>query len=82
MHEQVDSMEVKANMLAAFVAGNRASDIPDVSKSYGVSASDGFEISYNQACGLVDAGDHKNAKEQLELALREGWEFEIQFLLE
>lgn len=70
-------MEVKANMLAAFVAGSRASDIPDVSKKYGVSASDGFEIAYNQACGLIDVGDCENAKEQLELALREGWIFEI-----
>jgi hypothetical protein len=37
-----------------------------------ISAKDSFEIAYNAACGLVEAGQLPAAEEQLQLALRVG----------
>lgn len=72
-------MEVKANLLAAAVAGKQAAEIPNLCASFGMKSSDGLEVIFNQACGLVETGNYAAAKEQLELALREGkllWVFQ------
>jgi hypothetical protein len=39
-----------------------------------ISAKDSFEIAFNVACGLVDAGQLRAAEEQLQLAVRVGEE--------
>lgn len=65
-------MEVKANLLAAAVAGKQSSDMSNMSSSFGIKSSDGLEVVFNKACGLIETGDYPAAKEQLELALREG----------
>ncbi|GMH35802.1 hypothetical protein BSKO_03670 [Bryopsis sp. KO-2023] len=65
---------VKANLLAAYVWGGQGAEIAEIVEPFGISSSDGFEVAFNQACGMVDAGNYVEAKEQLELALREGQE--------
>ena len=37
-----------------------------------ISASDSFEIAFNAACGLIEAGQLRAAEEQLRLAARVG----------
>ena len=37
-----------------------------------ISAKDSFEIAFNAACGLVEAGQLRAAEEQLQLAVRVG----------
>lgn len=59
-------------MLAAYVSGNRAHEVPAVMEAMKISSKDSFEIGFNTACGLLAAGDYAKAQSELEHAQRLG----------
>ena len=59
-------------MLAAYVSGNRAHEVPAVMEAMKISSKDSFEIGFNTACGLLAAGDYVKAQSGLEHAQRLG----------
>mmetsp|Transcript_17379 Transcript_17379/g.37521 ORF Transcript_17379/g.37521 Transcript_17379/m.37521 type:complete len:686 (+) Transcript_17379:137-2194(+) len=74
-HEQkVDSLELKTNVLAAYVAASLASEIPDLMAAMKVTAKQSFEVAFNKACGLVESGQYAAAETELRLALKLGRE--------
>jgi len=62
-------------VLAAYVSGGRAHEVPDVMEAMKISSKDSFEIAFNTACGLVAAGDFSRAQKELENATRLGTSF-------
>ena len=69
---QVTSLDLRTNVLAAYVGGNRAHEVPAVMEAMKISPKDSFEIGFNTACGLLAAGDYAKAHSELELAQRLG----------
>ena len=69
---QVESLELRTNVVAAYVAGGRSSEAGAVMEAMHSSAPDGYELAFNRACALVEQGDYPAAEEQLQLALRTG----------
>lgn len=69
-----DGMEVRTNVLAAYVAGGKAAEVPAVMEAMKMSAQDSFEVSFNAACALLEAGSLGEAERQLQLAQRLGEE--------
>ncbi len=69
---QVKSLEVGTNVVAAYVSGGRAHEVPAVMDALALKASDGFEIAFNQACADVAVGKLDAAEQQLLLAQRLG----------
>ena len=59
-------------MLAAYVSGGRAHEVPAVMEAMKISPKDSFEIGFNTACGLLAAGDCVSAQDKLEHAQRLG----------
>ena len=68
------SPEVIANLVAACALGGRSADIAPTLSSFKISSSDGFEIGFNAACGLIEEKQYKKAEEALLLARRAGEE--------
>ena len=60
------------NIVAAYVAGGRAHEVPAVMDALALKASDGFEIAFNQACADVAVRKLDAAEQQLLLAQRLG----------
>jgi len=73
---QVKSLEVGTNVVAAYVSGGRAHEVPAVMDALALKASDGFEIAFNQACADVAVGKLDAAEQQLLLAQRLGEYFQ------
>ncbi len=71
-HAQLATLELRANVLAAYVAGGRAREVPAVMAAMKFGAQDSFEIAFNAACALLGAGDAPAAEQQLLLAQRLG----------
>ena len=69
---QVASLELRTNVLAAYVSGSRAHEVPAVMEAMKISPKDSFEIGFNTACGLLAAGDCVSAQDKLEHAQRLG----------
>ncbi len=69
---QISSLELRTNVLAAYVSGGRAHEVPAVMEAMKISSKDSFEIAFNTACGLVAAGDFALAQKELEHASRLG----------
>ncbi|KAL4423713.1 hypothetical protein ABPG75_001014 [Micractinium tetrahymenae] len=69
-----ESHEVQTNVLAAYVAGGRAGEVPAVMEAMKISSKDSFEVAFNAACGLIETGKLKEAEQQLQLAVRVGEE--------
>lgn len=69
---QVKNVEVGTNIVAAYVSGGRAHEVLAVMDALALSASDGFEIAFNQACADVATGKLEAAEQQLLLAQRLG----------
>ena len=69
---QVKPSEVGTNVLAAYVSGGRAHEVPAVMEALSLSASDGFELAFNQACAHLSIGNPQKAEEELLLAQRLG----------
>lgn len=59
-------------MLAAYVSGGRAHEVPAVMEAMKISPKDSFEIGFNTACGLLAAGDCVSAQDKLQHAQRLG----------
>lgn len=60
------------NIVAAYVSGGRPHEVSAVMDALTLSASDGFEIAFNQACADVAVGKLEAAEQQLLLAQRLG----------
>ncbi|KAL0050970.1 hypothetical protein WJX82_011356 [Trebouxia sp. C0006] len=71
---KVKSLEVGTNVVAAYVSGGRAHEVPAVMDALALKASDGLEIAFNQACADVAVGKLDAAEQQLLLAQRLGRE--------
>ncbi|KAL4446353.1 hypothetical protein ABPG77_003160 [Micractinium sp. CCAP 211/92] len=69
-----ETREVQTNVLAAYVAGGRAGEVPAVMEAMKISPKDSFEVAFNAACGLIEGGKLGEAEEQLQLAVRVGEE--------
>ncbi|KAK9908732.1 hypothetical protein WJX75_002041 [Coccomyxa subellipsoidea] len=71
---KISSLELRTNVLAAYVSGDRAHEVPAVMEAMKISSKDSFEIAFNTACGLIAAGDFTHAQRELEHASRLGRE--------
>lgn len=69
---QVESLELRTNVIAAYVAGGRSWEVGAVMDAMQVSAADSYEVAFNRACALVEQEDYAAAEQQLQLALRSG----------
>ncbi len=69
---QVASLDLRTNVLAAYVSGGRAHEVPAVMEAMKISPEDSFEIGFNTACGLLATGDYSKALTELEKSLRLG----------
>lgn len=74
---KVDSIDLKINIIAALVAGGRASEVQAAMKAQKVDLTTralrdtrSFELAYNSACTLIENKKYSEAKEQLDLAKR------------
>lgn len=66
--------DVKTNIVAAYVAGGRAAEVPSLMETLKVQPRTGFELAYNAACAVIDKEDYAKAEELLQLAHRIGQE--------
>ncbi|EFJ52129.1 hypothetical protein VOLCADRAFT_86969 [Volvox carteri f. nagariensis] len=76
---KADSLELKTNVLAAYVAAGLSSELPDLMAALKVRPRDSFEVAFNRACGLVSAagGDPQQlaaAEGDLRMAIKLGRE--------
>lgn len=71
---KVDSLEVKSNILAAYVDAELAGQIPELMSNMRITAKQSFELGFNKACGLVKTGAYAAAEKELLMALKLGKE--------
>ncbi|GBF97135.1 signal recognition particle subunit [Raphidocelis subcapitata] len=71
---KADSLELKTNAIAAYVAGGLSSRVPGLMASLKVTPKASFEVAFNRACGLVAEGDLAGAETALRVALKQGEE--------
>jgi hypothetical protein len=62
-------------VLAAYVSGGRAHEVPAVMEAMKISSKDSFEVAFNFACSLLAAGDFERAHKELEHAQRLGGQY-------
>ncbi|CAI5515336.1 unnamed protein product [Closterium sp. Naga37s-1] len=68
-------LEVKTNVLAAYVMGGRSGEVKGLMESQlRVAPRDAFDVAYNAACALIEMRDYRAAEEMLLLARRVGQE--------
>ncbi|KAL6770694.1 SRP72 [Auxenochlorella protothecoides x Auxenochlorella symbiontica] len=79
---KAETMEVQTNVLAAYVAGGQAAEVPAVLEAMKASPKDSFEVAFNSACALLETGELEAAQERLLLAQRVGEETLIEEGLE
>ncbi|MEW5303027.1 MAG: hypothetical protein WDW36_005759 [Sanguina aurantia] len=73
-NHKVDSLELKTNVLAAYVSASLASEIPALMTAMKVNSKQSFELGFNKACGLAEVGELAAAENELRLALKLGRE--------
>ncbi|PNW85354.1 hypothetical protein CHLRE_03g182500v5 [Chlamydomonas reinhardtii] len=71
---KADSLELKTNVLAAYVAAGLSAELPDLMAALKVKPRDSFEVAFNRSCGLVEAGQLASAEGELRMALKMGRE--------
>ncbi|GLI69046.1 hypothetical protein VaNZ11_013588 [Volvox africanus] len=71
---KADSLELKTNVLAAYVAAGLSSELPDLMAALKVRARDSFEVAFNRACGQVAGGQLAAAEGDLRMAIKQGRE--------
>ncbi|KAK9826948.1 hypothetical protein WJX74_001295 [Apatococcus lobatus] len=76
--DKAANVELQTNVLAAYVAGSRAAEIPQAMAAMRIPPGDSFEVAFNRACGLLQQGDAAAAEEQLLLGQRLGREMLIE----
>jgi hypothetical protein len=69
---QVESDEVKTNILAAYVAGGQGSEVPGLISRLRINIKGSFELAYNRACALVATGKLEEAETALKLGIKQG----------
>lgn len=69
---QVESLELRTNVIAAYVCGGHADKVPEVASAMQIAPSDSSDVGFNMACALLQLGSFAEAEEQLQLALRAG----------
>uniref|UniRef100_A0A7S0RTI0 Signal recognition particle subunit SRP72 n=1 Tax=Chlamydomonas leiostraca TaxID=1034604 RepID=A0A7S0RTI0_9CHLO len=68
------SVELRTNVLAAYVAAGLARELPGLMTAMKLTARDSFEVAFNKACGLVESGEWGAAEAELKAALKLGRE--------
>ncbi|KAJ9504743.1 hypothetical protein QJQ45_024692, partial [Haematococcus lacustris] len=68
------SLELRTNVLAAYVAAGLSQELEELMAAMKVTAKDSFEIGYNKACGLAECGRLSEAETELRRALKLGRE--------
>ncbi|KAG2448342.1 hypothetical protein HYH02_006924 [Chlamydomonas schloesseri] len=71
---KADSLELKTNVLAAYVAAGLSAELPDLMAALKVKPRDSFEVAFNRSCGLVEVGQLGTAEGELRMALKMGRE--------
>ncbi|CAK9259565.1 unnamed protein product [Sphagnum jensenii] len=71
---KLNSTEIKTNIVAAYIARGRATEVSQLMESLKVSAHNGFEMAYNAACASIERKEFSKAEELLLLAHRIGQE--------
>lgn len=71
---QVSSLELKTNLLAAYVSAGRSAQLPELMRQLGMKPRDSFEIAFNRACGLAEVGDEEAAETAVKAAYKQGEE--------
>lgn len=69
---QVTTLEMKTNLLAAYVTAGLAAQLPELMRQLGIKPRDSFEIAFNRACGLAEAGDTEGAEAAVKAAYKQG----------
>mmetsp|Transcript_36119 Transcript_36119/g.92319 ORF Transcript_36119/g.92319 Transcript_36119/m.92319 type:complete len:650 (-) Transcript_36119:136-2085(-) len=70
-----ESLELRTNVLAAYVENGRAREIPELMAAMKIAGEASYEVAFNKACGLLAAGGQLGAAEEaLLLAQRIGQE--------
>eukprot|EP00899_Mesostigma_viride_P008537 jgi/Mesvir1/17685/Mv07865-RA.1 len=69
-----DSLEIKTNVLAAYVAGGRSHEVPAVMQAMKAQPSDSFEMAFNAACAAIERGELASAEAMLLAGQRVGRE--------
>lgn len=72
LYDQISALELRTNVLAAYVSGGRAHEVPAVMDAMKISSKDSFEIAFNYACSMVAVNDLEQAYKALEHAQRLG----------
>ncbi len=67
---KLNSTEIKTNIVAAYIARGRATEVSQLMESLKVSAHNGFEMAYNAACASIERKEFSKAEELLLLAHR------------
>lgn len=74
----IDSNELKTNLVAAHISGGRSSEVPSLMERMKVTPNSSFELAYNAACALIERENYAKAEELLLLARRVGQEMLIE----
>lgn len=68
----MSTAEVHTNTLAAYISAGRPAEVPGVLDRLKISGRESFDIAFNKACSILEAGDYAAAEAQLLLAVRLG----------
>lgn len=71
---KVESLDLKTNVTAAYVAAELSSEVPGLMTAMQVSSKQSFELGFNKACALLMLGDFAAAESELRQALKLGGE--------
>ncbi|KAG6490491.1 signal recognition particle subunit SRP72-like [Zingiber officinale] len=71
---KIDSLDLKANIIAALVAAGRSAEVQGTMEALKVKAASSFELAYNYACSLIEKKKYAEAEQQLLSARRIGQE--------
>ncbi|GLJ44232.1 hypothetical protein SUGI_0923960 [Cryptomeria japonica] len=75
---KIDSIELKTNIIAAFISGGRSPEVSSLMGTMKVNPNSSFELAYNAACALIEKSSFAEAEELLLLARRIGQEMLIE----
>ena len=68
------SIEARTNVIAAYTAANRSSEVASVLDAMRITPNEGLELAFNVSCALLNQGKYGEAREQLLAAHRIGEE--------
>lgn len=68
---QVDTQELQANVVAAYVCNGQAAELQQLKREMGIDGASS-EVGFNLACASLQLQSLRDAEQQLQLALRAG----------